>query len=148
MREDDPRAPLGDSREGALGVVVAGVAVVDPDHVEGVPVELDGAVLVREDVHLPEVERGRHALGVEPVVVVPERREDRCVEGAEDPGQVGERLARVAHVVAREQDQVGLHLVQHRDRAADPPRGPLSLDVEVGQVRDRDAIVRGVDPGR
>ena len=115
---------------------VAGVRVVEPDHLQPLSRSVMVVLPVAQHLGPAALERAADLIGARPVVVVAEHGHDRRLEQPDHLGQLIQVELAVTDEVAGEEDQVGVLGVGHLDR------GPLHLerrdaaDVQIGQVRD------------
>src|SRR6266508_4440182 len=147
VREDERRRARAKAAHGRGDVGAPGELVADPDDGERRAAEPDAGPGVLEHLVPVAAERRRGASRIHPDIVVSQHRDGGGGEAAEllaHPPHLG---AAAREVVARQHDEVGRERVRLRDRAADDLGRGAWPDVEIGQLRDAQAIVRRVEAG-
>ena len=148
VREDEEGRPgAAEPARRDEDVVAAGEVIADADDGERGAADAHGGPGVLQHL-VAEGAQGRgRAVGVHPHVVVPEHGDGGGAQARELLAHRPDLLAAPREVVAGEHHEVRLERVRRRDGGADRRgRGPRA-DVQVGELRDAEPVVRRIEPG-
>jgi len=147
VTEHDARASPRRAGERGVEVVVARDRIVDADDRQRRAADVRDRGLVAQHLVAVALEDRAHARAPHEVVVVAEDREHaRRAQPAELLGGEPDLVPLPAHVVAGHHDQIRLRGVRGVDRGAHVRARGQVPDVDVGELRDPDAVVPRVEP--
>lgn len=119
MSQDDPRIFVGDAFEGAFDVMAGRHQVVDADDGKGYTAHEECLVLILENAVTHGFEDVSGAGGRNPVIVVAEDTEHRCVQPTQVFTDEPEAAITITKVISGHDDEVGFELVGNFDGTSD-----------------------------